>query len=160
MALDPLALSEERDLLSLLLDPPGLGQGDVGGRVVESLPGQELLDGADLQLLVVAVPAGRMVIAGAEAGADAVGEGRSLRSYSNVGYAHYHLLSFALRARPPGTASNRALPRPHAPGCKFLQVSCKCLDLHAFARRPGWHFVADRGTARQDVSFCGCIHDL
>jgi len=85
--------SEEGDLLSLLPDPPGLGQGDVGGRMVEGLPGQELLDGADLQVRVVSIPAGRMVVAGAEAGAgvgaDTVAEGR-------LSYAHYLLM----RERP------------------------------------------------------------
>ena len=87
--------SEERGLLSLLIgDPPGLGQSDVGGRMVEGLPGQELLDGAELQVRVVSVPAGRMVGAGAEAGADAVAEGR-------LSHAHY-LLMRERPVLPPG----------------------------------------------------------
>ena len=65
--------------------------------MVEGLPGQELLDSADLQVRVVSVPAGRMVVAGAEAGAPtpvpasavagAIAEGRR-RSSTNVSYAH------------------------------------------------------------------------
>lgn len=114
----PFAPSEERDLLPLLLDPPGLGQGDGGGRVVEGLPGQELLDGADLQVRVIFVPAGRMVVAGAEAGAptpapasavagagaDAVAEGRlKLRPLSPY-------------ARAPGGSTGRFALLPPARG--------------------------------------------